>query len=570
MIGHLLKAKRRILWNYLRAEEGGMRRVAAIIFFGLLFWFGLLFGAEWFLSRIYEMEPIGVVMMRRLTGMVLLFLFAIGTFSNLIAAFSTYYLADDLALLMSKPIPSDSLYGARFAENALNASWMTVTFAAPFFLALGWVMHAPPAYWFSALVVLFSLGVLPCACATALSLILTFPFSARRARQVLVFLGTGIFAALFVLLRQLEPERFLNPDARAPMLEALKAVQGGESAWLPSTWALDALWGQLSSAAEIRTHPLALLLTSSLAAYFATGWAFRRWHWRAYSMAREGMDLREEIGERRRRGRGRELKDLVAERHARAGGPSFAQVLRAKDLRAWLRDTAQWSQALLIAALIAIYVVNFGYIRTVGEVGIISGRALHFINLSLSAFVAVAICVRFGFPAVSLEGRAFWLILRSPVEILHFLEAKWRSMAIPLLVLVNTLVLLTNLSLGNAWYLTITAAIVASAGSYGTLGLALGIGAQHPRFKIDNAAKIATGFGGLLYMGSGMMLALTIVLTSVYPTMTMARLLEYNDPPSLTRSTIALALSVITIALPLVLGRRAIRKGASSLRQRGV
>ena len=42
MIAHLLKAKRRVLVNYLRAEEGGMRRVFAILFFGLLFWLGLI------------------------------------------------------------------------------------------------------------------------------------------------------------------------------------------------------------------------------------------------------------------------------------------------------------------------------------------------------------------------------------------------------------------------------------------------------------------------------------------------------------------------------------------------
>jgi ABC-2 type transport system permease protein len=570
VIAHLLRTKRRILRNYLRAEDGGVKQAVAIALFGLSFWFGLLFGAEWFLSRVYAMEPIGVVMMRRMTGLVLLFLFSIGTFSNLIAAFSTYYLADDLFLLMQKPIPPESLYGARFAENAINASWMTVTFAAPYFLALGWVMHAPPGYWLSTLAVLFALGVMPCAVATLISLLLTFPFSARRARQVLVFSGTAIFATLFVLLRQLEPERFLNPDNRAPMIEALEAVQGGESAWLPSTWALDALWGQLSRAAEIRTHPVALLLSASLAAYFIAGWAFRRWHWRAYSSSREGMDIREEIGERRRKGKGRTLAELVAAREKRDGGPDLRAVLRAKDLRAWLRDTAQWSQALLIAALIVIYVVNFRYIRSVSETGIFTQRGLHFTNLALSAFVAVAICVRFGFPAVSLEGRAFWLVLRSPIAISDFLYAKWRSMAWPLLILLNALVFFTNISLDSGWFLTLTAAVVCSFSTYGSLGLALGIGAQHPRFKIDNAAKIATGFGGLLYMGQGITLALASTLLSVYPTLVVARWLDHGELPGLTRVALGLILAVLTLGGPLLLARRALRKGATSLRKRGV
>ena len=197
-------------------------------------------------------------------------------------------------------------------------------------------------------------------------------------------------------------------------------------------------------------------------------------------------------------------------------------------------------------------------------------RGLHFTNLALSAFVAVAICVRFGFPAVSLEGRAFWLVLRSPIAISEFLHAKWRSMAWPLLILLNALVLFTNISLDSGWFLTLTAAIVCSFGTYGSLGLALGIGAQYPRFKIDNAAKIATGFGGLLYMGQGIALALTTTLLSIYPTLAVARWLDHGEVPNVYRAVIAVVLAVLTLGGPIWLARRALKKGATSLRKRGV
>lgn len=566
---HLLRAKRRTLTNY-RRTEGGLKRALAIIVFGLAFWCGLYFGAHWFLGKVVEIEPIGVLMARRLLSLVLVFLFSILSFSSLIAAFSTYYLAEDLQLLMSKPIAPYALFGARFVENTLSASWMTLCFSLPFFLALGAVMHAPPGYWLALGVVLVGIAIIPSALATIASLMLTFPFSARRARQLLVFVGTALVAVAFVLLRDLEPERFLNPDERAPMLEALEPLTAADRPWLPSSWAAEALWSQLGPRVASATHPLGLLAAGSATSFFVAGWAFRAMHRRAFSRAQEGVDLREEIGERRRRGRSKSLDQLTAQRARKTGGPSFAAVMRAKDLRAWLRDTAQWSQGLLILALIAIYVVNFRYIRNVGDTGIISQTGLHFTNLALSGFVAMAVCARFGFPAISLEGRAFWLVLRSPHPLESVLAAKWRSMLWPLLSLINLLVLLTNVSLGSSATLTLTAAVVASIITATVLAMAIGLGARHPRFKIDNAAKIATGFGGVLFMVSGITVALATVIASAYPTLTLAYAIDGGHAPSARRVAYSIVLALLTVAGPWWIGRRSLLRGAASLRARGI
>ena len=100
--------------------------------------------------------------------------------------------------------------------------------------------------------------------------------------------------------------------------------------------------------------------------------------------------------------------------------------------------------------------------------------------------------------------------------------------------------------------------------------LALGIGAQHPRFKIDNAAKIATGFGGLLYMGQGIALALATTLTSIYPTLLVHRWLQHGELPTLGRAALGILLAALTLGGPILLARRALRRGATSLRKRGV
>jgi ABC-2 type transport system permease protein len=566
----LLRAKRRQLINTVRSE-GGIRRAIGIVLFALAFWFALFAGADWFVGRVLAIEPIGVVMVRRLLQLVLLFVFAILSFSSLIAAFSTYYLADDLHLLVPKPIAPYALFTARFAENTIGASWATLAFSTSFFAAIAHAMDAPIEFWGALGVVLVALAIIPSSLATVVSLLLTFPFSARRARQVLIFAATAGFAIAFVLFRNLEPERFLNPDERAPMLEALSAVQGTDPWYLPSTWALESLWVHLGPGASVRHHPLALLATASAASFFVAGWCFRALHFRAFSKAQEGLDLREQLGGAGTSANGRRSAAELAQRLAdRPGRATPTRALLNKDGRTLVRDTAQWSQLLLIAALVVIYVVNFKYIRSIGDTGIISANGLHFTNIALAGFVAVAVCVRFGFPAVSLEGRAFWLILRAPIELEEFLRAKWLGGAVPLVVMIDGLAVLTSWWLGSGWLLTTLAAVTLTPMTIGLFGLALGLGARHPRFGIDNAAKIATGIGGVLYMMSGLAMLLACVIGSALPTLTLSWWMERGLEPTPGRVAASAALTLVVLLGPLWLGRRSVLRGAKQLRARGL
>ena len=569
-VRRMLGAKIRTLLNQ-RRRGGGARRMVVLGLGGLALALGIFFGADWFLDRVADVGgSIEAIVTRRLLSMVMVFLFSVATFSNLIASFSTYYLADDLQLLMAKPIGARALYVARFVENAWNASWMTVAFSLPLFAAFGQRPDAGVGYWVALPFVLLALVTIPCALATVLSLLLTFPFSARRAKQVLVFLGTGLAAGGFLLLRGLAPERFLNDEARVEMVEALRRLRGSEPPWLPSSWATESLWSGLEGHFAEALLPLAELAGAALATFAVAGWLFSRLHRRAYSRAREGLDLREELGERRRGGGGKSLEQLRAQRARRRGRAKLPSALRAKDLRTLVRDTTQWSQGLLVIALIALYVVNFRFIRGVGDTGIITRTGLHFVNLALAGFVAVAICARFGFPAISLEGRAFWLVLRAPHSLRHVLHAKWRSMRWPLIALVETLVLAASVALGQSLWLSAVAALVTGSLASGALGLALGVGAHHPRFDVDNASAIVTGFGGFVFMGLGVTLALVTVAASVYPTWLASNWFEHGYPSTGRQIAWASVSGLICLGLPWLAARLSLRSGARSLLRRGI
>ena len=566
---HLLRAKWRTIANLRRSAQMGNKRLFALVLMGLMVWLGILGASHWFLGQVVAIEPIGVVMLRKLLELVLVFLLSILTVSNLIAAFSTFFLADDLLALVARPVPANSLFLARWTENGLYASWMTVGFSAPFFIAAGMVMDASWSYHLTWMVALPLLATIPTSLAVILAMVLGRILSAQRTRQLLLVMATVVFTILFVLFRQLEPERFVDPDQRAPLLEVLGQVQSSPSPWLPSAWVAEALWGRLSPLGEVLGHPLLRLALGALALIFVAGWVFRATFPIAFSRAQEGRGQLEGRRDERKRSR-RSLSALAEALAARGGHDEPARALARKDRRVFLRDTTQWTQMLLLVALVAIYVVNFSYIRSAGDSGIISATGLHFINLSLGGFVAVAVCVRFAFPAISLEGRAFWIVLRAPLPMLEVLSSKWRSLATPLAVLASLLVSITSLWLGSGLLLTGIAVLTVVPLTIGLTGLALGLGARFPRFHIDNAAKIATGLGGVLYMFSGLFLLVVVVLMAVPATLGIAQFVEHGYTPRLLYAVLGGAAGLISLSLPLVVGRQVVRWGARHLERHGL
>ena len=58
-------------------------------------------------------------------------------FSGVVTALSTFFLADDLRLLLVAPIATRRLFHARFLRTVVQSSWMVVIFLVPVLLGIG-------------------------------------------------------------------------------------------------------------------------------------------------------------------------------------------------------------------------------------------------------------------------------------------------------------------------------------------------------------------------------------------------------------------------------------------------
>ena len=573
-VAHLLWPKLRILLNAPKAEETSPSKIAAFLILGVGVWVGLYFGAEWFLAKCLAVEPIGELLVDKLIDMALLVIFSILVFSNVITAFSTFYLAEDLRLLMTKPLPHDGLYAARLIETGVISGWMPLVFALPIFVAAGVLFGAGPTYYVTLVAVLVGMTIIPAALAVLLTLIFTNLLPAQRTREVFLFLGVLLCVGVFILIRALNPEQLFNPDQFANTMELFASLQAPRSAWLPSTWA----WNLLSPSLRGDDVPwihLGGLYATAAAFFFAGAWAFRRWHFSGYSKSLEGRHAGSGIERavgflRRRQASGPELARRTLGRLAAGKGRlDILSEMIAKDRRVFIRDTSQWSQIVLLLALVVIYLLNFRYFRTMGEGGIIGPLGLYMLNIGLCGFVVSAMAVRFLFPAVSLEGPSFWLIKAAPITMRRFLSAKWLGGGVPLLVVAELLTLGSNAMLGTPVALTVAGAVVMLSLCAGLSGLAVGLGALYPRFHVNNAAKVAAGFGGVLYMFLGLALLVAVIALSFAPSWALMHLAVGGHTGMGERGRwAAIACATALVVLPPAIGTATMLLGARALERR--
>jgi ABC-2 type transport system permease protein len=242
--------------------------------------------------------------------------------------------------------------------------------------------------------------------------------------------------------------------------------------------------------------------------------------------------------------------------------PRIPALLFRKDVTVFLRDASQWSQLLLLFALVGIYVYNFSVLPL--EDGSPLGRAMRDIatvlNLGLAAFVSTAIAVRFVYPMVSLEGRAWWILRTAPVGLSQVWWSKFWIGYLPLFGFAALLIGATNGYLEVPLLLTATflATLVPLMAALVSLGL--GFGAAYPRLDTQNAAQIATGFGAVVYMVTSLTLITLIMALEAWPTWRLLRHYRAPEPfgtGELAGFMAAYTTAFVAMAAAFVIARRA-------------
>jgi ABC-2 type transport system permease protein len=488
---HVLEPKWRTAWQRIREERsrGGRGKLITLIVVGVAFWLGV-YGVLYRILRHFRgVEELGPLLAGKLLGLVLLSFISILVLSNVITALSSFFLAKDLDLLISAPVDWLRLYLAKLGETLLHSSWMVALMAVPILAAYGVIYGGGWLFVPYAVLAVFPMLVLPAVIGSALTLVLVNVFPARRTRDLLSLVALGAGAGLILLFRLIRPERLASPEGFRNLLDFITVLRTPTSPLLPSEWTTQAIMTYLRGGFD--PLPLALLWTTA-AAFVALGAMLHR------QLFALGFTKAQDSAERFVRGGvwawtvGRLLGPL----------PVAKREFVIKDIKLFFRDTTQWSQLILLAVLVIVYLFNIKALplHRGEEVGFYYVTLVSFLNLGLAGFVLTSIAARFIFPAVSLEGRHMWLLRSSPLNLRALLWSKYWVGTLPLLVLALLLTGLTNVLLQVRPFMMVMGLVTICGLTFAIAAMALGFGALYPQFETENAAQIPTSFGGLVYM----------------------------------------------------------------------
>ena len=494
LLPHLLSSRNRAR----RRERGDFSRGLLFGAVAIAVCVALFEGSFWLTGHLEDYAELGDFLLRMGLSWLFLTFLSYLAFSGVVTALSTFFLAEDLRLLLVAPVATRRLFHARFLRTVVQSSWMVVIFLVPVLLGIGRAKCAGITFYATALLTIVPFSIIPVAAGTGATLVLVNTFPAKRARDILMLMGLLFAASLVIVLRFIRPEQLLKVESLPDLTDFFATLQSPVTPLLPSFWAGETLFASLQGGRDL-LHAGALW-TTALASVVVLRAASERWYFSGYSRSQEAPKARFT--------RFRTL-DVIAQALPLS---TVRRQLLIKDLKIFLRDVSQWSQLLLLLALVLLYLYNFR-VLDLSKIPYMSGflkNIYGFINLGMAGFVMATVAVRFAFPAVSAEGSAFWIIRTSPITLHDFLWSKFWTAFAPVLVLTEVLTIAANEFLGVDPFLKVVTALAIVLMTFALVGLAVGLGARYPRFGAD-PSQVAGSYGGVAFMMQAVLFVLVMI-----------------------------------------------------------
>lgn len=529
-------------------ERGRGARFAILGAMGLGFWAFIHTVLYKLLVYFRGVPDLGPFLAGKLLGLILIGFFSILLLSNIITALSSFFLAKDLDLLVAAPVDWLTLYGAKLLETAVASSWMVVLMAVPMFAAFGFAYHGGLLFGLLVLVVFIPFLMVPAVIGSAITLLLVNIFPARRTRDILSVIAVLAAGGIVLLFRIVRPERLARPEGFRSLVEFVTILRTPTSPFLPSEWVQRAVLGWLNNRPDYL--PVYLLWSTAAAAFVIGALLHRALYMDGFSKAQESS--------------GRQARNTSTSRLAyRLFKPLgiLRRELMLKEVRLFFRDTTQWSQLILLAVLVVVYVFNIKYLPLRGEgITFFLVNVVPFLNLVLAGFVLASIAARFIFPSVSLEGRTLWLLKSSPMPVKDLLWAKFWVGTLPLLILALGIVGVTNALLQVSDFMFAVSVMTMALMTMALCGMALGFGTLFPQFETENAAQIPTSFGGLVYMIASVALIAGVIFLEARPVYGYLSATFYGTPTYAGEMVVgfglAAALCVAATLVPIAIAKR--------------
>lgn len=488
----------------------------------------------------------GFMITRRLFALFFLGLGAMLVVSTIITSYSTLFRSRETLFLQTMPLDTRDLVTYKFIESTLLSSWAFFFLMIPFTTAYAW--HERLGIAFALWTLLFSLPfVFLCGALGTLAGLVAVRWLPRSRIAWSVATVLVLLAAVRTLGQWHGPA---PQEATFILNRFLPGLRLASHPLMPNNWTAEGVLA-LSSGQWLRGSLLWLVLASSsgvlLVAVQELG---RALFYTAFQRVTASPEARH---------RPAELLPWLDTLLAFLPGDIRGMAL--KDIRSFLRDPLQWSQALIFFGLLGLYFSSFRAFHY-NEMPVVWRNLVVFLNIFSVASVSCSLAARFIYPQLSLEGHSFWILGLAPTGMRRILLTKFTLSTLALVVITTGLMGLATWRLQAGAALGLVSIGLALAISMAVAALATGLGALFIDLKQPNPAAIISGFGGTmnLVLSLGFMLGAILPFGLIWHWHVTGILADILFTRALLGATAwVLILSTLATVLPLWLGLRSLK-----------
>lgn len=487
---------------------------------GSLLVFGGFSVVAYFLSYeitkfVLEQSRTGLFLYHRFISMLLFVFFMSVNMGNIIVSYATLYKSDEVNYLFTKPVSFTSIFVLKFLDNFLYSS--TTLFMVAFMVLLGYGTYfGYPWYTFLGVLVFVLVPFMfLSACIAVLVLMSLMKIASRWGfRRVMVGLGGLYFAIVFFFFKFSNPIKLVaQVNKYYPNVDNyFSQFDPGFVKYLPNNWVADFLFFMARGEVRFALPYAAILFLVTLAMFVICLIVAHRFYYRSWLVTFEFQAQSNSLQA------GRRIKMFDFRKKSML--PPQMESLLKKEYFQFFREPSQWIHLGLMVVLVGVFVLSVRNLNL--GLRVTNVQTLTYLVLYVfGGFLTCSLALRFVFPFISLEGKAFWSQMSAPLDLkkaylTKFIIGLSLILALALVVAVSSNVPFVRLSqrrplllwfgIFSAFWTSIT-----------LVALNLGFGSYFANYQEKNPIRVASSQGATLTFLFSLVYLIVLVVIIIIP-----------------------------------------------------
>lgn len=458
-----------------------------------------------------QQAHIGLFLFHRFLSMLLYVFFITVNLGNMIVCYATLYKSEEVSFLMGLPVSHHKIFAVKFLDNFFYSSSTLLLLGLALLLGYGSYFNMGPYFYlFTFAVVLLPFMLSAGVFAVIVLMILIKVASRIGIRWLLAGIMAVYLSAIYLYFSAVNPASLVEevmkhyPDVNA----YFGYLDPPFVHYLPNHWVSEFLYWTVTGDPARATWQLVTLLCVLVTLLLLAMILARRYYYRSWVTASEARPM-QSVGSAFY-----PFRFMEFGRGGVLSSPTSAFLRR--DFWVFVREPSQWLHLLLMFVLLMVFLVSMSslelrltqpFLQTVS----------YLVVFLFDGFLIASIALRFVFPAVSLEGNAFWSVRSAPVSLRKLYWLKLFSLLVPIFVVAEILAVASTTMLRDNPFLVFVGAVCTAFVAIGLTSMNLGAGAYFAAYREKNPIRVASSQGASLTFLGGMLYLATVVIIMVVP-----------------------------------------------------